>query len=128
MVSTGKGPKCPRGGSRHRDSGKMGEQGLRCREGPQEVCACVPHQFWGCPHTYWLWALWTACTTDRCWAHVDKDGTGVPAGIQEADCFLSSLPLHVGGERAGGRAVEPVDLGSSRVWRRLSAPATCSRL
>lgn len=29
----------------------------------------------------------------------------MPEGVQlEADCFLSSLPLHVGGEQRSGRA------------------------
>lgn len=43
--------------------------------------------------------------TDRCCAHVAQGWTTVPGGAQlEADCFPSSLPLHVRGEQRRGRA------------------------
>lgn len=42
---------------------------------------------------------------DRCCAHVGQGSTRGPEGIQlEADCFLSSLPLHTWGEQRSGRA------------------------
>lgn len=103
MVYTGKVPKCPRGGNRHRDSGRIGEEGLQCR-GPQEVCGC--HTALGLPLC--LLAFGTIASAQIRTGAVltwDKDSTRGPEGIQpEADCFLSSLPLHAGGEQRSDRA------------------------
>lgn len=80
MTYTGKVPKCPRGGNRHQDSSKMGEEGLQCREGPL-VCVCHI-SFWGCPP--YLLALGSMDSVQLLTGAVltwDRDRTRAPEGI-----------------------------------------------
>lgn len=84
----------------------------------------MPHQLWGCP----MPTVGTVANVQPLTGAVltwGGDRIRVPEGIQlEADCFLGSLPLHIGGQQRSGRATR----FGQQPLRRGSLSATCSLL
>lgn len=86
------------------DSSKMGRKGCNAEKDPRMYVGATPTL--GLPLVpVGFGRRGQRAPTDRCCAHVTQGWTTVPGGAQlEADCFPSSLPLHVRGEQRSGRA------------------------